>query len=90
MPAENVAVTHNESAKRFESRLGESSALLTYRLSEHAITFIHTEVPPEFEGRGIGGELVRAGLDYSKQRGLKVIAQCPFVAAYIQRHPLTI
>ncbi len=87
MPAENGSVTHNESAKRFESKLGDSSAFLTYRLSAHAITFLHTEVPPEFEGRGIGGALVRAGLDYANQHGLKVIALCPFVAAYMQRHP---
>jgi predicted GNAT family acetyltransferase len=48
--------------------------------------FTHTEVPPEYEGKGIGSALIRAGLKAARERGLKVIPICPFFAAYMQRH----
>jgi hypothetical protein len=51
------------------------------------ITLVHTEVPPALEGKGIGSALVRGVLDLVRGRGLKVVATCPFVAAYMGRHP---
>ena len=50
------------------------------------ITFVHTEVPPELGGKGIGSQLIRGALDQVRAEGLKVIAQCPFVKAYIDKH----
>jgi len=44
-------------------------------------------VPPALEGRGIAGKLARAALDYARERKLSVIPRCPFVAAYIRKHP---
>jgi predicted GNAT family acetyltransferase len=64
-----------------------STAIAEYRLEDGVINFFHTEVPPAFEGRGIGGALVRAGLAAARERGLKVQPDCPFFAAYFQRHP---
>ena len=51
------------------------------------IAYIHTEVPPELAGRGLGSILVRHILDYAQNEGLKVKAVCPFVKAYIDKHP---
>ena len=51
------------------------------------ITFVHTEVPPELGGKGIGSKLVRGALDQVRARKLRVVAQCPFVKAYIEKHP---
>jgi uncharacterized protein len=83
----NVAeVRHNEAAGRFESDTGAGTAVLEYRRKPHSITFVHTEVPPEVEGKGIGGELVHAALEYARAQQLQVIPLCPFVAAYIRRH----
>ena len=48
---------------------------------------LHTEVEPEHEGKGVGAALVQGALDDVRDRGLKVQPLCPFVAAYIQRHP---
>jgi hypothetical protein len=51
------------------------------------ITFRHTEVPQALSGHGIGSRLVRGALDAARARGLKVVAKCPFVAAYMAKHP---
>lgn len=50
-------------------------------------TFSHTEVPAALEGRGVGSRLVEAALDHVRALGAGVIPSCPFVAAYIRRHP---
>jgi len=48
---------------------------------------LHTEVPPEHEGQGYGGALAKAALDYARAEKLRVIPTCPFVRAYVKRHP---
>ncbi len=88
---ESLTVERNEEQRRFEIALDGKVALADYHLREAAdgtpeIVFPHTEVPPEFEGRGIGSKLVRGALDYAREQGLRVVPACPFVAAYIQRH----
>jgi predicted GNAT family acetyltransferase len=62
-------------------------AVLEYELEGEIITFTHTGVPTELGGRGLGGQLVRAGLDYARENRLKVIPQCSFVAGYLGKHP---
>ena len=47
---------------------------------------MHTEVPPELGGQGVGSKLVKGALDQVRAQGLKAIAQCPFVKAYIDKH----
>ena len=53
----------------------------------HRVVFTHTEIDPEFEGRGFGSRLVRAALDDVAGRGLTVTPVCPFVAEFIREHP---
>ena len=48
---------------------------------------LHTEVPKELEGRGIGSTLIRGVLDAARKEGLKVNPLCPFAKAYIGKHP---
>lgn len=80
-------VTHNTSAKRFEIVQGDALAVLDYELEVGKIILSHTGVPQVLEGQGIGSRLARAGLDYAREHGLKVVALCSFVAAYIEKHP---
>ena len=80
-------VRHDERRRRFELEEEGATGFLTYQLRDGAIVFTHTIVPPELEGRGIGGRIVRAGLDFARAQGLKVVPQCSFVRAYIERHP---
>jgi len=72
---------------RFELGADGGTALMYYRLEPGVITLMHTEVPPELGGQGIGSALVRGVLELVRARGLKVVAKCPFVAAYMGRHP---
>jgi predicted GNAT family acetyltransferase len=58
-----------------------------YRLDGGTIRFVHTQVEPAFEGRGLGSRLAKAALDEVRSRGLKAVPQCPFIAGYIARHP---
>jgi predicted GNAT family acetyltransferase len=81
------AVRDNPALNRFELDVGGHTAAAYYRLSPGVITFTHTEVPAELSGHGIGSELVRGALEAARARGLKVVPKCPFVAAYMAKHP---
>jgi predicted GNAT family acetyltransferase len=85
-PAPSEEVEHKEAASRFEWSPDGKSAYLTYRRRSNAIVFVHVEVPPELEGRGVGSKLARAGLEFARAQRLEVIPMCPFVAKYISRH----
>jgi predicted GNAT family acetyltransferase len=80
-------VRDNAALHRFELDADGHTALLYYRLEPGVITLVHTEVPPELGGRGVGSTLVRGALDAIRARGLKVIAKCPFVGAFMGKHP---
>jgi predicted GNAT family acetyltransferase len=49
--------------------------------------FTHTQIDDAYEGHGIGSTLARGALDDVRRRGGSVVAQCPFIASYIDRHP---
>jgi len=84
----SVPARNNPEKNRFEIDLGDGSfAIAEYRLHPDHITFTHTEVPPSHGGRGIGTKLVRFGLTWAREHGLKVVPVCPFFAAYIKEHP---
>jgi 4-aminobutyrate aminotransferase len=84
-------ITDNPGDSRYEARMadGRTAGFAAYKRSPDAgvITFTHTEVDDAFEGQGIGSTLVRAALDRSREAGLKVRPVCPFVDAWISRHP---
>jgi predicted GNAT family acetyltransferase len=82
-----VVVRDNPQAQRFEAEVDGQVAFAEYRLPEGSILFSHTEVPELIEGQGIGSALARAALAAARERGLKVIPVCTFIAAYIKRHP---
>ena len=85
---DQLRVADNPAQRRYEAYLEDVVAGYSeYRLQPGRIIFTHTIVEPEYEGRGIGSRLVRHELDDVRQRGLKVTPLCPFVRAYIRRHP---
>jgi uncharacterized protein len=85
--AEPFEVVDNPQAGRLEVALDGQTAVAEYRLLQSGIMFPHTEVPSAFEGRGVGGALVRYGMQMAREKQMKVIPTCTFFAGYIAKHP---
>jgi predicted GNAT family acetyltransferase len=72
---------------RYEASVeGELAGFAEYRDVEGARVFVHTEVFDAFEGKGVGSSLARGALDDVRAHGRRLVALCPFIAAYIERH----
>ena len=83
-----MTVSRNDARSRYELDVdGRVAGILVYRHGDEVLTMVHTEVGDEWEGQGLGSTLVRGALDDVRERGLKIRPLCPFVAAYLRRHP---
>ena len=78
---------NNTAESRFELDADGHTAVAFYRTAPGVITFVHTEVPQALSGRGVGSRLVRGALEQARALGLKVVPRCPFVSAYMGKHP---
>src|SRR5215207_7582485 len=84
---DTIVVQNNEAAERFEAQVAGHLAVVEYQRAPGLIVYTHTEVPDALEGRGIGSKLARTVLDYARAEHLAVVPSCPFIRAYIARHP---
>ena len=75
---------------RFAVHLDDGVAELRYRSRHPRLLLIHTEVPKQLEGRGIGSELVKAGINRARRESLTLVPHCRFAAAWIRRHPAAV
>ncbi len=80
-------IVRNDERNRYELRREGHLAELVFERDEDAIIIIHTAVPHEMEGTGVGGELVRAVLADAKEHHLGVVPACPFARGWPRRHP---
>ena len=83
-------VTVRESAERSRFEVLEGDEVVgfaVYHVEDGRAAFPHTEVDPAHQNRGLASELVRVALDTARERGQQVLPYCPFVSAYIRRHP---
>jgi predicted GNAT family acetyltransferase len=80
-------VIDNPGESRFELRQDGHLAELVYRLRGDRLVLIHTEVPPELEGRGLGGKLVTAAIARATRDNLTLVPLCPFANSWLTRHP---
>ena len=89
MSSQDVEVSRDPEQNRYELHVdGRLAGRAEYLLSNGLITFTHTEVDPAIQERGLGSLLAKAALDtVAAEEGTRVVAQCPFIAAYIARHP---
>jgi predicted GNAT family acetyltransferase len=87
MDSPTPEVTHNVASQRFEAKVGGLVSRCDYRMHGDTMMLVHTEVPPQLEGRGIASLLVRAAFDHARQYGLDVLPVCSYVRAWTQRHP---
>jgi len=83
-----LAITDNAEERRYEARLGDVVAgWVDYGRVQSRLVALHTEVLPEFGGRGIATALVRRVLDDARAAGVRVTPRCPLFAAHFERHP---
>ena len=81
-------IINNVSMSRYELPITDDAvAVAYYSLEDGRVVLRHTEVPSEYGGQGIGKTLVQATLDLIRASGEKVVPVCPFVAAWMKRHP---
>lgn len=85
--ADPVEVTDNTAEHRFEVKLNGDTAFAEYRLKPGQIVLPHTVTPPAFEGKGVAGALARHAFGYARANGLKVVPTCPFMSAWVRKHP---
>jgi len=84
----STAVTLNAAKERYEITVDGTVAGFTEAHPRGAVVlFPHTEISPDFEGHGLATQLIQAALDDVRARGLKIRATCPFVLAFLDKHP---
>jgi uncharacterized protein len=84
-----LEIHHDSSAQRFHAHVDGDAAECVYRLGGGLMNIVHTEVPPQAEGRGIAAALVCAALAHARAQGWRVRPSCSYVASYMRRHPET-
>jgi uncharacterized protein len=77
----------NTARNRYEMTVNDATAFITYDRTADTVVLVHTEVPPEMSGQGIGSKLAQAALDDVRRHGQKVVPHCTFIQKYLQRHP---
>jgi predicted GNAT family acetyltransferase len=87
MAKEDYAVTNNEKELHFEIYVDRDVAYLEYRFYNKDIALMHTVVPDSLSGKGVASALAHHALEWAKEHGKQVMVYCPFVAAYLKRHP---
>jgi predicted GNAT family acetyltransferase len=84
---DGAQVTDHKDQSRFELAADGAVAELVYRRRADRLVLIHTEVPDELAGQGVGGQLVRAAVGRATREGLTVVPLCPFARTWLERHP---
>jgi uncharacterized protein len=85
--SEAPQVTDNRAESRFEIHMGGELAELIYRRRADRLVLVHTGVPDDLGGHGLGGLLVQAALARAKAEELTVVPLCPFARSWLKRHP---
>ena len=84
---EKLEVTHNAGERRFETWIDGYLSKLEYIQDGKNFVITHVGVHPELRGQGVAGKITQVGLEYAKERALRVVPMCSYAAAYIRRHP---
>lgn len=84
---EDIPLVNNEVSRQFELVIDNVKAKIEYDLQRDRMFLLHTEVPPALGGRGVGNAIVEKTLHYLDENNLKLVPLCPFVAAFVKKHP---
>ena len=82
-----LAIRDNVALHRLEMDTAAGLAFANYRKNGDTLAIFHTEVPVALRGRGVGGQLATAALDYIRAQGLKVVPACSFMVDFMRRNP---
>jgi predicted GNAT family acetyltransferase len=83
-----IELTRVPERHRYEAMVdGELAGFTQYQAAGHQDVFVHTVVHPAFEGHGVGSAIVRGALDDVRARGRRAVPLCPFMAAWLDKHP---
>ena len=82
-----ITIINNTDQQQFEVHMDDHVAVLIYRFYKNDIALMHTEVPKSMEGKGVASALAEYAFKYAKENNKRVMVYCPFVAAYVKRHP---
>ena len=82
----DIMITNNQLAGCFEIAQGGHTAILEYLVTGGLMTLVHTEVPEELGGKGLGGKLVKFALEHAKRNNLRIAVHCEFAQSYISSH----
>jgi predicted GNAT family acetyltransferase len=84
-----LEIRHDIAQGRFAAAIGAREAVADYRRTGETLQIVHTEVPPEFQGRGIAAALIAELLAYAGAHGFMVMPICSYARTYMRRHPET-
>lgn len=84
---DSIPLIKNEQLHRFEMTIHDDTAFIEFAEDNNILTFIHTEVPESLQGKGVGSAIIEKSLSYAKANGFGIKPICPFVHAYLKRHP---
>lgn len=85
---QDISISHEAGRQRYELALGGTlAAFAEYRPRGDSVDFVHTEVLPQHEGRGLAGQLAQFALDDVRRQRRKAVASCSYMAQFIERHP---
>ena len=83
----SLEIQNDEKSRRFHANVDGHEVTIEYVKVGDAYNLLHTFVPEELRGRHVGEELVRGTLDQIKSQGATFLPTCPFVQAFVKRHP---
>src|SRR5262249_31622281 len=81
------AIADNHQAQRFEIVVDGETACVAYERHPKSLVLVHTEVPAALRGHHLADALAQAAIEAAHAEHLTVVAVCPFVKSYLQRHP---
>ena len=88
MAEQEIAIVDNADKKQYEARIGDRVVGFSrYGRVQDRVVFLHTEVDESMEGRGVGSRLAAEAIADVRAKGLRITARCPFIAAWLERHP---
>jgi uncharacterized protein len=84
---EELEIKNNPAENRFETWIDGELSKLDYIEDGDTIVMTHIGVHPQHRGGGVAGRITQSALEYAKEKSLRVIPMCSYIAAYIRRNP---